>query len=103
MLVRFKRLIRRQASHMRGVGRANVGCRGMCLLPRLPLPFSHIDIFTIDLERQALTLAGKALAIAGPKPFHNAVTPSAAMSFLAQSRKPEYVPCGALCSLDLIV
>lgn len=25
------------------------------------------------------------------------------MSFLAQSKKPEYVPCGALCSLDLIV
>jgi hypothetical protein len=39
-----------------------------------------------------LTLAGKARAMAGPNPFHSAVTPSAAMSFRAQSRKPEYVP-----------
>ena len=39
-----------------------------------------------------LTLAGKALAIAGPKPFQSAVTPSAAINFRAQSRKPEYVP-----------
>jgi len=39
-----------------------------------------------------LTLAGKALAIAGPNPFQSAVTPSAAINFRAQSRKPEYVP-----------
>jgi hypothetical protein len=41
---------------------------------------------------ESLTLAGKALAIAGPKPFQSAVTPSAAINFRAQSRKPEYVP-----------
>lgn len=53
--------------------------------------------------RCTLTLAGKARAIAGPKPFQRAVTPSAAMSFRAQSTKPVYVPDGALCSRDLIV
>ena len=53
--------------------------------------------------RQLLTFAGKALAIAGPNPFQSAATPSAAMSLRAQSMKPEYVPCGALCSLDLMV
>ena len=44
-----------------------------------------------EMER-SLTLAGKALAIAGPNPFQRAVTPSAAINFRAQSRKPEYVP-----------
>jgi hypothetical protein len=41
--------------------------------------------------------------MAGANPFQSAVTPSAAMSLRAQSMKPEYVPCGALCSLDLMV
>jgi hypothetical protein len=39
-------------------------------------------------------------AIAGPKPFHSAPTPSAAMVFRAQSKKLEYVPVGADCNLD---
>lgn len=38
--------------------------------------------------------------MAGPRPFHNAATPSAAMVFLAQSRKPLYVPVGADWILD---
>ena len=46
-------------------------------------------------------LAGKALAIAGPKPFHNAPTPSAAIVLRAQSKIPEYVPAGAVCIRDL--
>ena len=41
--------------------------------------------------------------MAGPNPFHKAVTPSAAMSFRAQSRIPVYVPCGADWSRDLMV
>ena len=41
--------------------------------------------------------------MAGPNPFQSAVTPSAAMSFLAQSMKPEYVPDGADWRRDLIV
>lgn len=53
--------------------------------------------------RWQLTLAGKARAMAGPKPFHSAVTPSAAISLRAQSTKPVYVPEGADCNLDLIV
>lgn len=53
--------------------------------------------------RLRLTLAGKARAMAGPNPFHSAVTPSAAINFLAQSKNPEYVPDGADCNLDLIV
>ena len=36
-----------------------------------------------------LTFAGNALAIAGPKPFHSAATPSAAINFRAQSMNPE--------------
>jgi hypothetical protein len=40
--------------------------------------------------------------MAGPNPFHKAPTPSAAMVFRAQSRKPEYIPVGADCSLDLM-
>lgn len=42
------------------------------------------------------------LAIAGPKPFHNAPTPSAAIVFLTQSTNPEYVPEGADCKRDLM-
>ena len=38
---------------------------------------------------------GRTRAIAGPRPFHNAATPSAAIVLRAQSRKPEYVPDGA--------
>jgi hypothetical protein len=45
-----------------------------------------------NTKERSPTLAGKALAIAGPKPFQSAVTPSAAINFRAQSRKPEYVP-----------
>jgi hypothetical protein len=41
--------------------------------------------------------------MAGPKPFQSAVTPSFAISLLAQSMKPLYVPCGADWSRDLIV
>lgn len=40
-------------------------------------------------------------AMAGPNPFHNAVTPSTAIVFRAQSRNPEYVPVGADCIRDL--
>jgi hypothetical protein len=40
------------------------------------------------------------LAIAGPKPFHKAPKPSAAIVFRAQSSRPEYVPVGALCKRD---
>lgn len=40
-------------------------------------------------------------AIAGPKPFQSALTPSAAMVLRAQSMKPEYVPVGADCNRDL--
>lgn len=39
-------------------------------------------------------------AIAGPKPRHNAATPSCAIVFRAQSMSPEYVPVGADCNLD---
>lgn len=45
-------------------------------------------------------LAGNALLMAGPNPFHKAPTPSAAIVFRAQSMNPAYVPSGALCSLD---
>lgn len=41
-------------------------------------------------------------AIAGPKPFHNARTPSLATVFWRQSSIPEYVPVGAAWILDLI-
>lgn len=41
-------------------------------------------------------------AMAGPKPFQSAAAPSAAMVLRAQSMKPEYVPEGADCILDLI-
>jgi hypothetical protein len=41
--------------------------------------------------------------MAGPKPFQSAVTPSFAISLLAQSTKPLYVPCGADWSRDLMV
>lgn len=41
------------------------------------------------------------LAIAGPKPFQRAARPSWATVFRRQSKKPEYVPEGADCSLDL--
>jgi hypothetical protein len=51
----------------------------------------HISL-SPEKKVDELTLAGKARAMAGPNPFHSAVTPSAAMSFRAQSRKPEYVP-----------
>lgn len=51
---------------------------------------------------KAAAFAGKARAIAGPIPLHNAPTPSMAIVFLAQSRKPEYVPVAADCILDLI-
>ena len=69
---------------------------------RQTLPPVYIS-YTAYIGARPLTFAGNALAIAGPKPFHNAVTPSAAMSFRVQSMKPEYVPCGADCSRDLIV
>ena len=42
------------------------------------------------------------LAMAGPSPFHSAPTPSAAIVFRTQSAKPEYVPVGADCILDLM-
>jgi hypothetical protein len=42
------------------------------------------------------------LAIAGPKPFHNALTPSWAIVFRVQSTNPLYVPEGADCKRDLI-
>lgn len=45
----------------------------------------------------------RTLAIAGPKPFHSAATPSAAMVLRMQSKKPEYVPVGAVCMRDLMV
>ena len=38
---------------------------------------------------KAAALAGKARAIAGPSPLHKAPTPSVAIVFLTQSRKPE--------------
>ena len=41
-----------------------------------------------DPRMGSLTLAGKALAMAGPKPFQSAVTPSAAINLRAQSAKP---------------
>ena len=41
-------------------------------------------------------------AMAGPKPFQSAAAPSAAMVLRAQSMKPEYVPEGADCILDLM-
>jgi len=68
---------------------------------------TKVAAYQSALEQQMkvykLTLAGKALAMAGPNPFQSAVTPSAAINFRAQSRKPEYVPWGADCSRDLIV
>lgn len=42
------------------------------------------------------------LAIAGPKPFHKALTPSCAIVLRTQSMNPEYVPWGADWSRDLI-
>jgi len=57
-----------------------------------PSPLSTDDRGMRVRDEDKLTLAGKALAIAGPKPFQSAVTPSAAINFRAQSRKPEYVP-----------
>lgn len=57
-----------------------------------------------EIERGvSLTLAGNARAIAGPNPFHSAVTPSAAINLRPQSKKPEYVPDGADWRRDLIV
>jgi hypothetical protein len=41
-------------------------------------------------------------AIAGPKPLNRALVPSCATVFLAQSKKPEYVRCGADCMRDFI-
>jgi hypothetical protein len=38
--------------------------------------------------------------IAGPKPFHRAATPSCAIVFRTQSKKPLYVPVGAAWILD---
>lgn len=43
---------------------------------------------SIELTKVA-ALAGKARAIAGPMPLHKAPTPSVAIVFLAQSKKPE--------------
>ena len=44
--------------------------------------------------------AARTLAIAGPKPFHNAATPSCAIVLRAQSKIPLYVPVGADCIRD---
>ena len=38
---------------------------------------------------KAAAFAGKARAIAGPRPLHKALTPSVAIVFFTQSRKPE--------------
>jgi len=61
-------------------------------IPTVSFPLSTDDRGTSVRDEDRLTLAGKALAIAGPNPFQRAVTPSAAINFRAQSRKPEYVP-----------
>ena len=61
-------------------------------IPTVSFPLSTDDRGMSVRDEDKLTLAGKALAIAGPNPFQSAVTPSAAINFRAQSRKPEYVP-----------
>jgi len=53
---------------------------------------AYLSALEQQMKVYKLTLAGKALAMAGPNPFQSAVTPSAAINFRAQSRKPEYVP-----------
>jgi hypothetical protein len=50
--------------------------------------------------RNVAAFAGNARAMAGPNPFHSALTPSTAIVFRAQSTIPEYVPVGADCNLD---
>lgn len=49
-----------------------------------------------------MTVKLRTLAMAGPRPFHNAPTPSTAIVFRTQSAKPEYVPVGADWIRDLM-
>jgi hypothetical protein len=59
---------------------------------------SSLGYVVVRRRTKVAALAGNARAIAGPKPFQSAATPSAAIVFRAQSMKPEYVPVGADCS-----